>query len=67
MPIIDGYEFASMLYVRFPELKNSLFAISGDESKQAYTNMKKVGVHRFIKKPINVEHFIHFVKPFAFS
>ena len=63
MPIIDGYEFAQMLYVRFPQLKNAMFAISGEETKESYMKMKEIGVRRFLKKPINVEHFIHFIKP----
>lgn len=63
MPIIDGHEFAQMLYIRFPHLKKTMFAISGDETKESYQKMKEVGVHRFLKKPINLEHFIHFVKP----
>ena len=25
--------------------------------------MKKSGVHRFVKKPINMEYFKHFVEP----
>lgn len=63
MPIINGYEFVQMLYVRFPQLKNAMFAISGEETKESYMKMKEIGVRRFLKKPINVEHFIHFIKP----
>lgn len=63
MPILDGFEFAKMLYIRFPELKKTMFAISGDESKESYQKMKEIGVRRFLKKPINVEHFIHFIQP----
>ncbi|MDA7817416.1 response regulator [Sulfurimonas sp.] len=63
MPILDGYEFVQMLYIRFPHLKNAMFAISGDETKESYIKMREFGVRRFLKKPINVEHFIHFIKP----
>lgn len=63
MPILDGFEFAQMLYIRFPKLKNAMFAISGDETKESYMKMKNIGVRRFLKKPINVEHFTHFIKP----
>lgn len=63
MPEMNGYEFASSLFVKFPHLKNSIFSISAEETKGSYEKMKKIGVHRFLKKPINVEHFNHFVKP----
>lgn len=63
MPYMDGYEFASLVFGVIPDLKNSFFAISGDESRESYLNMKKGGVHRFLKKPINAEHFKHFVEP----
>lgn len=63
MPMLSGHEFTQMLYIRFPQLKNAMFAISGDESKECYMQMKNIGLHRFLKKPMNVEHFIHFVKP----
>lgn len=63
MPEINGYEFAVSLYARFPELKNRMFAISGDENRESYQKMKTLGVRRFLKKPINAEHFEHFIKP----
>ncbi|QSZ41986.1 response regulator [Sulfurimonas aquatica] len=63
MPGLNGYEFAQMLYIRFPRLKNAMFAISGDENKESYMKMKEIGIHRFLKKPINAEHFEHFMKP----
>lgn len=62
MPILDGYEFSQMLYIRFPHLRSSLYAISGDESKESYIKMKEIGVRKFLKKPINSEHFTHFIK-----
>lgn len=63
MPYMDGYEFASLVFSVIPDLKNSFFAISGDENRESYQNMKKSGVHRFLKKPINIEHFKHFIEP----
>ncbi|MCF6310210.1 MAG: response regulator [Sulfurimonas sp.] len=63
MPNMDGYEFASSVFKMQPNLKNSLFAISGDENRESYQKMKKSGVHRFLRKPINAEHFNHFVEP----
>jgi len=63
MPYMDGYEFASLVFAIVPELKNSFFAISGDENRESFMKMKKSGVHRFLKKPINSEHFKHFIEP----
>ena len=63
MPSMDGYEFAKQVFELIPDVKSSFFAISGDESPQSYSNMKKIGVQRFLKKPINDAHFKHFVLP----
>ena len=63
MPYMSGFEFAELVFKVVPELKNSFFAISGDENRDSFTKMKKSGVHRFLKKPINDTHFRHFVLP----
>jgi len=63
MPKMTGYEFAQALFEIRPDLQKSFFAISGDETRQSYKQMKAIGVHRFLKKPINSEHFNHFVLP----
>jgi CheY-like chemotaxis protein len=63
MPKMDGYEFAKLVFAIKPDLQSSFFAISGDESPESYANMKKIGVQRFLKKPINDAHFKHFVLP----
>ena len=63
MPKMDGYEFAKLVFEYNPDLKSSFFAISGDESPESYLSMKKIGVQRFLKKPINDTHFKHFVLP----
>lgn len=63
MPKMDGYEFAKLAFEAQPSIQSSFFAISGDESPESYMNMKKVGVQRFLKKPINDAHFRHFVLP----
>ena len=63
MPHMDGYEFASSIFAILPDLKNSFFAVSGDENRESFMKMKKSGVHRFLKKPINAEYFRHFVQP----
>ena len=62
MPKMNGYEFASSLFEKRKDLQSSFFAISGDENKESYRKMKKAGVHRFLKKPIDSEHFNHFIQ-----
>ncbi|MDF1882915.1 response regulator [Sulfurimonas sp. SAG-AH-194-C21] len=61
MPIMEGYEFATKVFEIRPDLKNSFFAVSGDENRESYLKMKASGAHRFLKKPINAKHFNHFV------
>jgi len=63
MPHMSGYEFANELFKIRPDLKNLFFAISGDESRKSYMKMKENGVHRFLKKPIKMTFFNHFVLP----
>ncbi|WP_294966886.1 response regulator [Sulfurimonas sp.] len=63
MPKMDGYEFAKLTFEIMPSLKNSFFCISSDESTEMFTKMKEIGVHRFLKKPINELHFRHFILP----
>ena len=63
MPYMDGYEFASLVFTIIPDLKNSFFAISGEENRDSFMKMKKSGAHRFFKKPIIADHFTHFVQP----
>ncbi len=63
MPKMSGQEFALALFVKYERLRSSFFSISGDESRSSYREMKESGVHRFLKKPINFEHFNHFVRP----
>ena len=63
MPKMSGYDFARKLFIMKPELRSSFFGISGDENRESYRRMKLNGARRFIKKPINVQHFNHFVIP----
>ena len=63
MPKMSGYDFARKLFILKPHLKSATFGISGDENKESYQRMKNNGVRRFIKKPINAQHFNHFVAP----
>jgi len=60
---MSGYDFARKLFSMKPQLRSSFFAISGDETRESYMKMKRNGARRFIKKPINIDHFNHFVAP----
>lgn len=62
MPKMTGYEFAFALFEVREDLKKVFFAISGDETRESYRKMKALGVHRFLKKPIDSDHFNHFVQ-----
>ena len=63
MPKMSGYDFALELFKVRPDLQKTFFAISGDENRESYMKMKENGVYRFLKKPIKIEHFNHFVEP----
>ena len=63
MPYMQGFEFAEMVFKVIPDLKNSFFAISGDESHDSYEKMEKNGVHHFLKKPVSYEVFKNFILP----
>lgn len=63
MPEMDGYMFAYTLINEKPEYVARLFIVSADESKECVVNMKAAGAKRFIRKPINVQYFNHFVQP----
>ena len=63
MPNMSGFEFAKLLFAKIPELQRRFFAISGSESRKAYQDMKAVGVHHFMKKPIKAGYFRHFILP----
>jgi len=63
MPYMSGFEFAEMVFKIMPSLKKSFFAISGEEGRESYLKMKTIGVHHFMKKPIKLEYFKHFIVP----
>ena len=63
MPNMNGYEFAKSVFKIMPHLQRTFFAISGSESRKVYQDMKAVGVHHFMKKPIKAGYFRHFILP----
>lgn len=60
---IDGISFADILLQKRPELVSRLFIITSQKNTEHIEDIKNVGVKRFIRKPINEEHFKHFVIP----
>jgi len=63
MPHMSGFKFAELVFEMMPQLQRTFFAISGSESRKAYQDMKAVGVHHFMKKPIKAGYFRHFILP----
>ncbi len=60
---LDGISFADIVLGEFPQYVSTLFVVTSQNNTEALEDMKNVGVKRFIKKPINEEHFKHFMIP----
>jgi len=63
MPDMSGFEFAELVFKIAPKLQRTFFAISGSENRESYQKMKNIGVHHFMKKPIKLGYFKHFILP----
>lgn len=63
MPYMDGYDFAYLVFKILPTLQNSFFAISGESNSDSFEKMNKVGVHYFLKRPIDLEYFKSYILP----
>jgi len=63
MPYMDGFEFAELVFKVVPDLRNSFFAIRGDENRKNFLKMRHKGVHRFLKKPFDIKIFEYFILP----
>ena len=63
MPYMDGFEFAEIVFKVVPDLRNSFFAIRGDENRESFLRMRHKWVHRFLKKPFDIEIFEYFILP----
>lgn len=65
MPEMNGDELVEEIFTYISHLKSSrIIMISGEEDPNYKTKLKKLGVHQFIKKPIQPNSFSHHVKPF---
>jgi len=66
MPEMNGDELVEEIFHYISHLKESrIIMISGEEDPDYKTKLKKLGVHQFIKKPIQPASFNHHVKPFV--
>lgn len=63
MPNMDGFEFVERLFALSERFVSTLFVVSADEKFRDINKMRKTGVKRFIRKPIDTKHFNHFVAP----
>jgi len=60
---IDGITFVDIILRKQPDLLSKLFIVTSQKDTDDFHDIKDVGAKRFIKKPINEEHFKHFVTP----
>ena len=63
MPDMDGFEFVEKLFSLSERFVSTLFVVSADEKFRDINKMRSVGAKRFIRKPIDMKHFNHFVAP----
>ena len=60
---IDGVSLVDLIQRKYPALLSKLFIVTSQTKGDVLEEIKDVGARRFIKKPINEEHFKHFVLP----
>ena len=63
MPEMDGFEFAEKIFELNERYRSIFFVVSGEENYEAYRKMKKIGVTKFIKKPLDFKKFTHYMLP----
>ena len=63
MPQMDGFEFAERIFELNEKYRSVFFVVSGEEHYDAYRKMKKIGVTKFIKKPLDTKRFKHYMVP----
>ena len=65
MPEMNGDALVEDIYNYITHLKASrIIMVSGEEDSNYKLKLKKLGVHQFIKKPIQPTSFYHHVRPF---
>jgi len=60
---LDGISFVDMVLRDNPKIVSKLFIVTSQKNTENLEEMKGVGAKRFIRKPINEEHFRHFIVP----
>jgi CheY-like chemotaxis protein len=63
MSNMDGFEFVGRLFALSERFVSTLFVVSADEQFRDINKMRNVRAKRFIRKPIDMRHFNHFVAP----
>lgn len=60
---MDGVTFVDHIIRENENYISKLFVVTSHKSGEHFEDIKDIGAKRFIKKPINEEHFKHFVIP----
>ena len=60
---LDGISFVDMILRDNPKFVSKLFIVTSQKDTENFEEIKGVGAKRFIRKPINEEHFKHFIIP----
>ena len=60
---LDGISFVDIILRDNPSLVSKLFIVTSQKDTEHFEDIKGVGAKRFIRKPINENHFKHFIIP----
>ena len=60
---LDGVSFVEILLRDNPKIVSKLFIVTSQKNTETLEDIKYVGAKRFIRKPINDEHFRHYIVP----
>ncbi len=60
---MDGITFVDLILRDKPQLVSKLFVVTSQTDTDHFHDIKGVGAKRFFKKPINEDHFRHFIVP----
>ena len=60
---LDSVSFVDMILRDNPKFVSKMFIVTSQKDTDNLQEIKGVGAKRFIRKPINEEHFKHFVIP----
>jgi len=63
MPIMGGYEFLEKIHNHELFKHIELFVMSAQDDHNYITKIKKLGVTKLMRKPINAKYFKHHIEP----